>query len=172
MSFFSNTLILYDKYYVFNDTMKTKGFKNDLTCEGRDRIKQLDYLIQKVKELESQALEISDRHTREFTKWIEYTKENNLDFETTLAPSNINMTQEEYSCYSILSYEIELHTEHFYYIAFRVRGIINYLPGLKKFESKGIRDVRNKLIEHPDKDKDSQVFIRSFAFGELQVGLL
>ncbi|SRR6266536_5574845 len=161
---------LYDKYYVINDKNKTQGFINDLACEGCDRIKQLDYLIQKVKELESEAIEISERSKKEFRRWVEYIKANNLDFETTPTPSNINMSQEEYNNYSNLSYELELHTEHFYYIAFRLRGIIKYLPGLKKFESEGIRNVRNKLIEHPDKDKDSQVFIRSFAFGNIEIG--
>jgi hypothetical protein len=169
MSFFSSTLILYDAYYVINDK-ETIGFNNDLGCEGRHRITQLDYLIEKIREAQNDAIAITERQRKDFKKWIEYTIANNLDIEKTPAPSNINMTEDESTKYQKLSFELELYTEHFYYIAFRLRTIFRNLPKLNKVESSGIRDVRNKLIEHPDKDKDSQIFIQSFGFGNTESG--
>ena len=167
---FSNTISLYDKYYITNDRNNTEGFVKDLAQEGRDRILQLDYLIKKIVQIENEADLISQRQKKAFKEHVEFTKKNSLDFETTPAPKEINFTHEEFNKYNELTFELELLTEHFYYIAFRLRGIIKHLPGLKSFESQGMRDVRNKLIEHPDKDKDSQIFIRSFGFGNKEIG--
>jgi hypothetical protein len=46
---------------------------------------------------------------------------------------------------------IEIVTEAFYYSAWRVREVVRSLPGLKSFEATGVRDVRNQLLEHPEK---------------------
>jgi len=66
--------------------------------------------------------------------------------------------------------ELDLETrtlsEAFYYIGSRIRGILNNgaLPGLASFECPGVRNVRNKLLEHPD-GKDSGVLLQSFGYG-------
>lgn len=49
-----------------------------------------------------------------------------------------------------LTESLEMYTEAFYLIAWRLRCVIRLLPGLKKFESKGVNLVRNHLIEHPE----------------------
>lgn len=47
--------------------------------------------------------------------------------------------------------QIELHTEMFYWIAWRMRGAIRAMPGLHSFEAVGVRKVRNHILEHVDR---------------------
>lgn len=58
----------------------------------------------------------------------------------------------------------ELWTESFYWVGGRARSILRTMPGLNGFEGEGVRNVRNKLIEHAEA-KDSAVMICSFASG-------
>lgn len=58
---------------------------------------------------------------------------------------------------------METLTEAFYWIAARTRAVIRELPKLKGFEAPGVRDIRNKLIEHPEKP-DSGILLTSFAW--------
>ena len=62
--------------------------------------------------------------------------------------------------------ELRTLTEAFYYIAARTRSVLRSgeLPGLKSFECPGVRNVRNKLLEHPE-GADSRVFTAGFGFG-------
>ena len=51
--------------------------------------------------------------------------------------------------------EIELFTETFYFVAWRLREVLNRrgtfaFPGLGQVEARGVLDVRNHLIEHPE----------------------
>lgn len=59
--------------------------------------------------------------------------------------------------------ELELQTECFYWITGRARSVIRLMPGLEGFEAVGVRNVRNKLIEHPEKS-DSGVTVASFGW--------
>ncbi len=169
MSAFSNLLILYDKYYVLNNKENTNEFKNDLECEGRKRIEQLDYLLNKIQVKQTRAIEIPQRSQNEFQKLIDNAKQNNLDVTIASSSSIINMTKEEGEEYNHLNFEIELLTENFYRIAFRLSKIIEKLPGLGKLKSNGVRDVRNNLIEHPEA-KDIQVILQSFSLGNKESG--
>lgn len=67
-----------------------------------------------------------------------------------------------------LMFEMEAHTESFYYLAGRMRTIIAHrskpLPGLQSFECEGARNVRNKLLEHAE-GRDSRIFKQSFGVG-------
>jgi hypothetical protein len=63
-----------------------------------------------------------------------------------------------------LMFEIRVLVECFYYFAARARHIIRGMPELNSFEAAGVRDVRNHLIEHPER-RGSQILSRSFAFG-------
>jgi len=49
--------------------------------------------------------------------------------------------------------EIWLHSEMVYHIAFRIWSILEpgLLPFGKRFKALGVRDVRNKLVGHPEK---------------------
>ena len=46
---------------------------------------------------------------------------------------------------------MELFTESFYWVAHRGAVAIRQLPGLRSFEATGVRDVRNNVLEHPEK---------------------
>ena len=64
---------------------------------------------------------------------------------------------------------MELLTESFCYLAHRTKKIIQNnndlysFEGLKSFESKGVRDVRNQLIEHPEKLNHSALEVQRFS---------
>jgi hypothetical protein len=61
-----------------------------------------------------------------------------------------------------LSDEMERETENFYQTAWRLRNIIRSFPGLASFEVTSVRDVRNKLIMHPEKHGNR--FLNSFEY--------
>lgn len=73
------------------------------------------------------------------------------------------------------SFEIRLFTEAFYYFASRLRTILRNkeepCPLLKGFECAGVRDVRNKLLEHPE-GQDSRVFGWSWTIGTAEGPIL
>ena len=46
--------------------------------------------------------------------------------------------------------EVGFYLEALYLFAWRTRVIIQQLPGLHAFDPRGVRDVRNQLIEHPE----------------------
>src|SRR4051812_33311547 len=46
--------------------------------------------------------------------------------------------------------EMEVYTEAFYWISFRLLKVVQHLPGLESYKSVGVRDVRNMLIQHPE----------------------
>src|SRR6266705_3283533 len=61
-----------------------------------------------------------------------------------------------------LEAELFILTEWFYYTAWRLREIVHAkkcgLPGLCGFEATGVRDVRNHILQHPEKyDVNRQV---------------
>lgn len=49
-----------------------------------------------------------------------------------------------------LAEQLLFYTEAFYWFAWRTRQAIQFIPGLKRFDCVGVRNVRNKLIEHPE----------------------
>jgi hypothetical protein len=55
--------------------------------------------------------------------------------------------------------QVETYVEAFYYFAFRLRTLMRNAPGWENFESRGVRDVRNHLLEHP------KVILSSFSIG-------
>lgn len=50
-----------------------------------------------------------------------------------------------------IGYELEAHGEAFYYFAWRLCGVLRRVNGFGGFEAAGVREVRNALIEHPEK---------------------
>jgi hypothetical protein len=53
---------------------------------------------------------------------------------------------------------VRLFTEIFYFVAWRLRRVFNSpepraFRNLRRLQAKGIRDVRNLLIEHPEHGK-------------------
>lgn len=60
--------------------------------------------------------------------------------------------------------DMQIFTDCAYLLAWRASGAIDKLPGLNGFKPVGVRDVRNKLIEHVD-GKDIGILMNSFGWG-------
>lgn len=63
--------------------------------------------------------------------------------------------------------DMQIFTECAYLLAWRTVGAVSKLPGLTGFKPVGVRDVRNKLIEHVD-GKDIGILMSSFGWGQPQ----
>jgi len=161
---FESTIELYDHYY--QKHCDKPDFNNDLGCEVRERLQQLDYLIEAVQGREQREKLVMKRYLDAFEKHVKYVLDSGLSWEKTPVPSDIKPTSEEAKESIHLVFEMQLFTECFYYLAGRLRGILKNkifpFPGLKSFECEGARNVRNKLLEHVE--SESQITIRSFAW--------
>lgn len=168
---FESTIELFDRYYKKLDSEKSSSFNRDIGCEVRERLKQIDYLVKAVSDREQQHEAVMSRYFDVSKKHFDHVKASGLDWENTPAPEGMQLTREEFQESERLEFEIQLFTECFYYLAGRLRTILRNkaepLPKLSSFECEGVRNVRNKLIEHAE-GRDSQVSIRSFGFGSAQ----
>jgi hypothetical protein len=116
--------------------------QRNLSLEATKRLEQLSYLLERLYKLE-QRMRVQIQ--RDFPTMV-----------TAKILSNKFFKKQE-----IVGKQIEIYTEAFYYLAFRLRAIIKLLPNLKSFEAMGILIVRNKLIEH-SQGQDSLITDSSF----------
>jgi hypothetical protein len=142
-----HTIKLFDEYYRHQDKVNA-SFNKDLACEARKRLVQLGKILGRVFMLEREA------------ERLELSRGMHQAGEDPMVDKIVRRISE-------ITDELEFLTEAFYYFAFRLRRILKVLPGLAGFECEGIRDVRNKLIEHPEQ-RDSNVYILSFGHGGIQ----
>lgn len=165
---FAGTLEAFDNYYRAADAGNLPGFNRDLGCEVRERLQQLDYIVEKVRVLEELERRTFSRHQQALKDHVANLKSKGIAFESVPAPADTKITSEEAQMAVRASFEMKLLTESFYYLAGRVRTIVRNpgkpLPGLDSFECEGVRNVRNKLLEHAE-GSDSQVSIQSFGSG-------
>ena len=121
--------------------------------EAMTRLRQLNWLCRRIAEYEANSVEF-------------------LDFILSQGKSSDAGSQDNWAAISASeqnSFEMEIFVEGFYYLAWRLRNVIQRLPGLKKFESQGVLNVRNHLIEHPEK-KDSGVIHGCMSSGNKETG--
>ena len=165
---FESTVALFDDYYRHLDSKAVPGFNRDLGCEVRKRLQQLDYMVERVRELEKIAHQALKRSGDAGVAHYEGLKNRGIPYDSVPLPSNTKITKEEVDTHQKAEFEMELLTEAFYYFAGRVRVILRNkqagLAGLTLFECDGVRNVRNKLLEHAE-GKDSRVSIQSFGWG-------
>ena len=64
-----------------------------------------------------------------------------------------------------LSLELETLTEAFYLFAFALREALDRHPRYRRFDAPGIRNVRNRLIIHPEGEKERAKIYPSFGIG-------
>ena len=151
---FAGTIRAFDDYYRAADAGNLPGFNRDLGCEVRERLQQLAYIIEKVRELEGTERGAFSRGQQALKDHVIDLKNRGIDFESVPAPPDTQITREEAQTAQRASFEMKLLTESFYYLAGRVRTIVanpgKPLPGLGSFECEGVRDVRNKLLEHAE----------------------
>jgi len=136
------TFYRFGEYYQKFDKEKA-NFNNELASEGRKRLKQIEFVLNRVAILENES--------EKFMKAVFKSEK-----------TGQKTSNKEVLRHLVMEDEKELLTESFYYIAFRLRKIIRSLPALGNFECEEVRNVRNKLIEHTE---ESGVFFNSFASG-------
>jgi hypothetical protein len=111
---------------------------------------------------------VMDRVIAACQRHSDYISSSGLAFDAVPQPEDTKFTKEEFEITQASQFEMELFTECFYYVAGRLRTLLQKskpIPGLESFDCPGARDVRNQLLEHVE-GKNSQVFIQSFAFGK------
>jgi hypothetical protein len=139
---------LFEKYmdHVRDAVPEKNPARDDLASEVIERLQQLAFITQNLDEMNAQ-----------FGKMVMVERLNDKG-----EKEMYNGAQERDKH---LLFVMRLLTESFYYFAFRVRQIlrnkVHPFPFVASFESVGVRDVRNHLIEHPE-GRASLVFNRTF----------
>lgn len=164
----SRTLEVFDQYC---QTMESAGigtFSGDLGAEVRERLQQLIFILKRVRCLEADAEQAVSRANEALREHFEDIQNRGVPYESVPIPPETAITRGEARRFEAAIFEMQLMTEAFYYFAGRIRTILQnkrgLLPGLQSFECGGVRDVRNKLLEHAE-GKDSGISIQSFGFG-------
>jgi hypothetical protein len=161
---FAHCIELFDEYYRIADAKKIEGFSAPLGCELKERLQQMEWLLDQIRPRESELDDITERSGQRMKEHIQQLDAKGLSYEKTPMPAEAQMSRDEGYRLIALMFEIQLYAECFYYFAGRARSIVLGMPKLQSFEAAGVRDVRNHLIEHPE-GRASRVMSRSFAFG-------
>jgi hypothetical protein len=153
---FKSVIKKFDKYLDLMETENLEGFNGDLWTEVNKRLTQLEWLYERISRKHAKCLEL---------QWREVRRTDRLR-QNQISGSIRGLESADSRKVGRLMFEIQMFTESFYYLAGRMRTAIRKgpLPGLGTFECTGARNVRNKLLEHPE-GKDSQVFLQSFGVG-------
>ena len=138
---FSKTIRLFSTYRKRGMQSANEDQRN-LSLEATKRLEQLSYLLERLYKLEQRMR-------------IQIQK----DIPTMVVAKTLN--GDFFKRQESIGKQIEIYTEAFYYLAFRLRVIIKLLPNLKSFEATGVLIVRNKLIEH-SQGQDSLITDSSF----------
>lgn len=150
----------FDKYWDKMNSENPANFNQDLAAEVKKRLEQSDYLYKVIMEKHSRSMELLWEENRfDLDSLREKIRE--VGGSVTKPKSKEQIEREK------LIFEMELLTESFYYLAGRVRTAITKskpFPSLESFECEGVRNVRNKLLEHVE-GKDSKVLFPSFGVG-------
>ena len=144
-------IVQFEKYLAVRHNEKPRLI-NYAGGEAQHRLHQLDWLCQRIGKLEARGVELIHDITSEEGPSAGYVKDN-----PALLESRAN------------SFEMETMVEAFYYFAFRLRQVIRQLPDLSNFECEGVRNVWNKLLEHPE-GRDSGVIHGAFGYGDTETG--
>ena len=104
--------------------------------EAGERLAQIDFLFQRIGELQDESWEVS----KQLFAVVEKNGGQYTDAEERFTPFLREAT-----------FQIRLHAEAFYYFAARLVTILRRYPALKRLDVPGIRNVRNHLIEHSEK---------------------
>jgi hypothetical protein len=134
--------------------------RGDLAAEVRERLTQLDLVLDHLK----RAVRIfagDPERLRRDVKWMTEAQPRLVRGEITqeeyLAGFSQKSEAESRACLRA-SEEVRLFSEMFYFVAWRLREVLNgpkprAFPKLRRIEAKSIRHVRNVLIEHPEHGK-------------------
>jgi hypothetical protein len=158
---FKHLATLFDAYCARTHRSK---FPVELVGEVSERLRQLNWLLNQVSDLENadhDAVKSFSRAMQSHALLLEI----DVKSATTNAPVDFSKVADAYhASMHQRALEIRTLTEAFYYFASRLRDVLREFPLLGNFESKGVRDVRHHLIEHPE--KVSKIFQQSIAYGD------
>lgn len=157
---FESVIEKFNKYVEKKEQETPINFNLHLAMEVQKRLEQLDYLYKKVMKRHLKCMRLVWIEQRNLEPVMQLARETGASVRYKRSDEKIEINK--------LMFEIELLTESFYYMAFRMRQLLKHnskpLPELHKFECVGVRNVRNKLIEHPE-EKGSGVILQSFGVG-------
>jgi hypothetical protein len=129
--------------------------------EAEERLEQLDFLIQQITQLEKTA---SDYLRRSMETHDQNVARNLQDKSRFFSSPEMAESRHFSDLHKDLVFQIKLFAEAFYYFAARRRTVLRHFPHLKSLDAPGVRNVRNHLIEHPDKSS-SGVTQQNWGFG-------
>jgi diadenosine tetraphosphatase ApaH/serine/threonine PP2A family protein phosphatase len=154
---FKSVIKKFDEYLNKMEAENPVGFNSDLWTEANKRLEQLQWLYNHIFRKHSRLMDLNWRENRRIERLRK-------DLQLTSGSITLQRSAESRKI-DRLMFEIEMFTESFYYLAARMRTLLGHgpLPGLRSFECEGARNVRNKLLEHPE--RESQVFSQSFRVG-------
>ena len=158
--FFDSIIRLFETYRKRMNRKRPKRYNAHLGHEVHRRLKQLSFLCKNIRSYETRIDKIIPRALGISSADMMKAKITGVAPLAAHSPKDI-------AVFGTLLFELELFVESFYLLAWRIRSILRHkkkyiLPHLNTFEARGIRDVRNSLIEHPE---DSQIFMQSFSCG-------
>jgi hypothetical protein len=135
--------------------------RHDLSAEVSQRLTQLDLVLEHLRR--SLALTFDPERAKRDAEWFSKAQprlaRGEISWKEYMAGfSGTPHTPEEDRAYLHAGSEVRLFTEIFYFVAWRLRQVFNSpepraFRNLRRLEAKGIREVRNMLIEHPEKRK-------------------
>lgn len=142
-----------------------------LAAEVENRLEQLDLTLELLRQA-SAALNPDPEQTRrdqeyfmqQFTRF-DSGEVNHSEYEALIMARPPRIPADAQQSWS----KIRLFTETFYFVAWRIREILNAsgpnaFSDLGKISARGIRDVRNHLLQHPDRARPSQKYEQSLMF--------
>lgn len=134
---FSEARSLFATYWHRRQVANSSNDDDDFFAEAEKRLDQLDTIVRRIVLLEREHDRIDRRIEKERSP---------LRQRAGMPRYNLTTTS--------IDIEVELLIEAFYYFAWRFVHIIRRVA-FKTFNPKGVRDVRNHLVQHPDKPNHS-----------------
>ena len=166
MRFFETTRALFKQYRLRN--LLEEHTTRQLDIELYERLEQLEFCLRNTRDREDLAHKLDQQLDEKGAlarklKAQGRTAQNCPELRHAIETSNQMVRR-----HNAALFELRLFTEAFYFFAGRLTELLsanaNPFPGFKKFDPQGIRDVRNRLIQHPEKG-NSRALSGGFGYG-------
>jgi hypothetical protein len=156
---FADLVELWDQYVArISSGWSPHDARHQLSAEVKNRLGQLDLILEYLKAAlaviegnptENAGLAKKIIKAAQLFRSKKITEDQYTAFVTGLNPKSSEQVQKELRAWQ----EVTLFTESFYFFAWRVREVLRAKEpfGFMKLKAHGIRDVRNRLLEHPEK---------------------
>jgi hypothetical protein len=149
MAGFSAVLTLYYGYLRASQVANALGDKGDFALEAEERLRQVDWLFDRAHEHVQELAAIEQDIAKRMRASGVYPGDpRRAEWLKSEEAAEIRARSERENT---IEFELKVYVEAFYFFAWRLRCVVRCLPGFRGFESRGVRDVRNHLVEHPEK---------------------